>query len=63
MYRPYARDDIETYEGVKAFLAFEDEQKENTPDFVEATALAKLLTAHHVPIDHVECLPIRQASR
>jgi hypothetical protein len=50
VYRPYARDDIEIYEGVKAFLAFEDEQKENTPDFVEATALAKLLTAHHIPI-------------
>ena len=50
VYSPYARKSIKPYEGVQAFLAFEDEKKEDTPDFVDASTLAGLLIAHHIPL-------------
>jgi tetratricopeptide (TPR) repeat protein len=34
----------------KAFLSFESEQEENKADLVEASELAHLLIAHHIPI-------------
>jgi tetratricopeptide (TPR) repeat protein len=46
----YAREDIQPYEGVKAFLSFESEQADNKSDPVEASELADLLLKHHVPI-------------
>ncbi len=45
----YGRQDILPYEGVKAFLALESEQ-DNQSDLVEATELANLLISHQVPI-------------
>ncbi len=50
VYTSYGRDEIQAYEGVKAFLAFEHEKKVNTPDLVESTALGNLLIKHHIPI-------------
>ncbi len=45
----YGRPDIQPYEGVKAFLAFEG--AEDTPvDRVEASELADLLVTHQVPV-------------
>jgi tetratricopeptide (TPR) repeat protein len=46
----YARQDLQPYEGDKAFLSFESEQEENKADLVEASELARLLIAHHIPI-------------
>ncbi len=46
----YGRSDIPVYEGVKAFLAFEDEKEDNKSDLVEASELANLLIAHHIPV-------------
>ncbi len=46
----YARQDLQPYEGDKAFLSFESEQAENKADLVEASELARLLIAHHIPI-------------
>ena len=46
----YARDAIQFYEGVKAFLSFESEREDNRSDLVEASELAALLLKHHVPI-------------
>src|SRR5712691_2221079 len=45
----YAREDLQPYEGLKAFLAFESE-KDNESDLVEAAELANVLVEHHVPI-------------
>ena len=45
----YARQDIQAYQGVKAFLSFEGE-RDNTSDLVEAAELADLLVSHQVPI-------------
>jgi CHAT domain len=51
VYNPrYARGDIQPYEGVKAFLAFESEQGDNKSDLVEASELASLLVNHQIPI-------------
>jgi len=52
LYNRYARDEIQPYEGVKAFLSFEadSEEQENQSDLVEASELAGLLVKHHVPI-------------
>jgi tetratricopeptide (TPR) repeat protein len=53
-YKRYAREEIQPYEGVKAFLSFEAEanyeEQEKRSDLVEASELASLLTKHHVPI-------------
>src|SRR5207245_8523963 len=49
VYRPYGRNDIEPYQGSKAFLFLEGEQDDKS-DPVEATALASLLLNHQVPI-------------
>jgi tetratricopeptide (TPR) repeat protein len=51
-YKRYARGEIEPYEGIKAFLAFEadNEEQENKSDLVEASELAGLLVRHHIPI-------------
>ena len=46
----YAREDIQPYEGAKAFLSFESEQEDNRPDLVNAAELADLLINHQVPI-------------
>jgi len=50
----YAREEIQPYEGVKAFLSFEpdtdDDDKARKVDLVEASELASLLVAHQVPI-------------
>jgi tetratricopeptide (TPR) repeat protein len=46
----YARQDLQPYEGDRAFLSFESEQEENKADLVEASELARLLIAHHIPI-------------
>ena len=46
----YARDEIQPYEGVKAWLAFESEREDDRSDLVEASELAALLLKHHVPI-------------
>jgi tetratricopeptide (TPR) repeat protein len=46
----FARADIQPYQGVKAFLAFESEQEDNKSDLVEASELAGLLLKHHIPI-------------
>src|SRR6266496_164540 len=45
----YARQDIQEYQGVKAFLSFESD-RDNTSDLVEAAELADLLVSHQVPI-------------
>jgi len=45
----YGREDIEPYEGLKAFLSLEGEE-ENQSDLVEASELAGLLITHQVPI-------------
>jgi tetratricopeptide (TPR) repeat protein len=45
----YGRQDLQPFEGVKAFLALESEQ-DNQADLVEAAELADLLISHHVPI-------------
>src|SRR6266487_2543447 len=45
----YGRQDLLPYEGVKAFLALESEQ-DNQSDLVEAAELANLLNSHQVPI-------------
>jgi hypothetical protein len=45
----YGRQDLLSYEGVKAFLALESEQ-DNQSDLVEAAELANLLIGHQVPI-------------
>ena len=51
-YKRYARDEIQPYEGAKAFLSFEadNDEQENKSDLVEASELAGLLVKHHVPI-------------
>ena len=51
-YQRYGRDEIQPYEGVKAFLSFEadNDEQENKSDLVEASELASLLVKHHVPI-------------
>ncbi len=51
-YQRYARTEIQSYEGVKAFLSFEADntEQENKSDLVEASELANLLVKHHVPI-------------
>jgi tetratricopeptide (TPR) repeat protein len=46
----YARQELQPYEGEKAFLSFESEQEEDKADLVEASELARLLIAHHIPI-------------
>src|SRR5579859_1810926 len=46
----YGRADMQPYEGVKAFLSFEKELEGAGSDLVEASELADLLRAHHVPI-------------
>ncbi len=46
----YARQDLQPYKGDKAFLSFESEQEESKADLVEASELARLLIAHHIPI-------------
>jgi hypothetical protein len=51
VYKPYGRDEIQPFEGARAFLAFEDEKKDTSPDLVESTVLANLLAKkHHIPI-------------
>ncbi len=45
----YGRQDLQPFEGAKAFLALESEQ-DNQADLVEAAELADLLISHHVPI-------------
>ncbi len=45
----YGRQDLQPFEGVKAFLALEGEQ-DNQADLVEAAELADLLISHQVPI-------------
>ena len=51
-YQRYGRNEIQPYEGVKAFLSFEadNDEHENKSDLVEASELASLLVKHHVPI-------------
>ena len=51
-YTHYARGEIQPYEGIKAFLAFEADSKEqeNKSDLVEASELASLLVNHQIPI-------------
>ncbi len=51
-YKRYARDEIQLYDGVKAFLSFEadNEEQDKKSDLVEASELASLLVKHHVPI-------------
>jgi tetratricopeptide (TPR) repeat protein len=50
-YSRYARNEIQPYEGVKAFLSFETEaDDEKKSDLVEASELAGLLVKHHMPI-------------
>ncbi len=49
LHKRYGRDKLQSYEGMKAFLFLEGE-KDNTADPLEATELAKLLIAYHVPI-------------
>jgi tetratricopeptide (TPR) repeat protein len=45
----YGRQDLQHYDGFKAFLSFESEQGDKS-DLVEAAELADLLISHHVPI-------------
>src|SRR5436305_1434605 len=45
----YALEDIQPYDGAKAFLLFEGEQ-DNPPTPVEAASLANMLLEHQVPI-------------
>src|SRR5947208_7321546 len=51
-YKRYARDEIQPYDGVKAFLSFEadNEEQENKSDLVEASEVAGMLVKHLVPI-------------
>ncbi len=51
-YKNYAHKKLESYEGVKAFLAFdvEADDKEQSSDLVDASELAALLIEHHIPI-------------
>src|SRR6266568_8999139 len=51
-YKRYARDEIQSYDGVKTFLSFEadNEEKDKKSDLVEASELASLLVKHHIPI-------------
>src|SRR6266566_1901526 len=51
-YKRYARDEIQPYDGVKAFLSFEtdNEEQDKKADLVEASELASLLVKHQVPI-------------
>src|SRR6266700_5372705 len=51
-FKRYAREEIQPYEDVKAFLSFEadNEEQEKKSDLVEASELAGLLVKHHVPI-------------
>ena len=51
-YQRYGRNEIQPYEGVKAFLAFEadNEEHDKQSDLVEASELASLLVKHHIPI-------------
>src|SRR5947208_7842097 len=51
-YKRYARDEIQPYDGVKAFLSFEadNEEQDKKSDLVEASELASLLVKHQVPI-------------
>jgi hypothetical protein len=44
----YGRNDIQLYEGFKAFLFTEGDEQPSDP--VEAAELAQLLTTHHIPI-------------
>ncbi|HVB75544.1 MAG TPA: CHAT domain-containing protein, partial [Ktedonobacteraceae bacterium] len=46
----YAREDIQPFDGVKAFLSFESEQEDSRSDLVAAAEMADLLRKHHVPI-------------
>lgn len=46
----YGRSANAPYEGVKGFLAFEDEYMENAADLAEASELANLLKSHSIPI-------------
>ena len=51
MYRArHARSDLQAYEGVKAFLFFEDEKKAGRADPAEAEEIAALLLANRIPI-------------
>ncbi len=52
MYKRYARNEIQPYKGVKAFLSFkgDSDEQENNSDLVEASKLASLLVKHHIPI-------------
>ncbi|MDQ2904681.1 MAG: CHAT domain-containing protein [Chloroflexota bacterium] len=45
----YGREDIQPYDGYKAFLSMEHEREERA-DFVEAAELSNLLLAHQVPV-------------
>ncbi|MHB8600667.1 MAG: tetratricopeptide repeat protein, partial [Ktedonobacteraceae bacterium] len=45
----YGRQDIQPYDGFKAFLSLEGAE-ENKPDLLEASELAALLNVHQVPI-------------
>ncbi|MBA2285112.1 MAG: tetratricopeptide repeat protein, partial [Ktedonobacteraceae bacterium] len=45
----YGREDIQPYDGYKAFLSLEHEREERA-DFVEAAELSNLLLAHQVPV-------------
>ncbi|MEO6888932.1 MAG: tetratricopeptide repeat protein [Ktedonobacteraceae bacterium] len=45
----YGREDIQPYDGYKAFLSMEHEREERA-DFVEAAELSSLLLAHQVPV-------------
>ncbi len=51
-FKHYAREEIQPYEGVKAFLSFEPEadDEDKKSDLVEASELAGLLVKHHIPI-------------
>ena len=46
----YGRPDIASYDGRKAFLFFEDEEKAGRADPAEASEVADLLLAHGIPI-------------
>ena len=48
----FGREDIKSYQGVKAFLAFETDKQTNQVkvDLVEATELANLLTGKRIPV-------------
>ena len=46
----YGRPDLAKYDGIKAFLFFEDEKKAGRADPAEASEVANLLLAHRIPI-------------